>query len=207
MGGFCNLGVLYGGKKAIPNLSTMVGGLGGLLERFTGGHYRFAITQDIKVTVLPAVGTDFARGYMGEGYQGTKMIPSTGIPKRIGAIYSRRPTTAWSEKEIRAYKQIAKGSNPHLEQEVELIERYYLSERKKGEKGIYRRDLLTLLNNWNGELDRAREWSARTQKPKVFTERKKEIGTASDEDYKRVSEIAKREIERLRAKLSPVPEV
>lgn len=51
--------------------------------------------------------------------------------------------------------------------DLELIERYYAFERaKRDDRGVQRRDLYTLLFNWQGELDRAREWERKHPKPR-----------------------------------------
>lgn len=68
-------------------------------------------------------------------------------------LFRRRPTTPWSDKEVRAYKAIGKVDP----EDLELVCRYTEAERAKGENGRHRRDLATFLNNFTGELDRARE--------------------------------------------------
>lgn len=70
---------------------------------------------------------------------------------RLSALFNRRPTTTWSAKEIKAFK----AAKPTM-QDIEAVEEYYHEERQK-QKGFHRRDLLTLLNNWSGEVDRAIE--------------------------------------------------
>lgn len=69
---------------------------------------------------------------------------------RANRLLGRRDTTAWSPSELRAAK-------PHLdtcEEDWELLEKLYA---KRGEKDVYtRRSMLTLLNNWAGEIDKAR---------------------------------------------------
>ncbi len=47
---------------------------------------------------------------------------------------------------------------------LDLIERYYAVERAKGDEGIHRRDMLTFLNNFTGELDRANAVKAKTKR-------------------------------------------
>lgn len=74
------------------------------------------------------------------------MVPTTDIAKRVAAIQRRGPDKPWNEKEFRAY-QAAKIT----EDDLKLVEQFYRS----GDQYL-RRDLLTLLNNWNGEVDRAR---------------------------------------------------
>lgn len=80
-------------------------------------------------------------------------IPTSPQALRIAALFRRRPTTPWSAKEVKAYKAIGK-IDP---EDLELVCRYTEAERQKGENGRHRRDLATFLNNFTGELDRARE--------------------------------------------------
>ncbi len=99
------------------------------------------------------------------------MIPTSNEAKRIAFLMHRRPDTDWGEKEIKKFRPISK--TPNFEADLSLIERYYAAERKKGDRGMHRRDLQTLLNNWPSELDRARQWEykqpsaprAKLQKP------------------------------------------
>jgi uncharacterized protein YdaU (DUF1376 family) len=88
--------------------------------------------------------------------------PTQPDSKAIADLFNRRHTTPWSEKELDAFRLIRKGGIT-LE-DIALIARYYAAERAKGDDpktgGIHRRDLSTFLNNYNGELDRARQWEA-----------------------------------------------
>ena len=84
-----------------------------------------------------------------------KNVPTTRTAQRIATLYNRRLTTAWSGAEIKAFRALGVIADDDLE----TVEKYYASERAKGEKGIHRRDLGTFLNNFSGELDRARAFS------------------------------------------------
>lgn len=86
-------------------------------------------------------------------------LPSSPNAIRISQLFSRRLTTKWSAKEIRAFKAIG----PMDPEDLELVCRYTEAERAKGDAGKHRRDLLTFLNNFTGEIDRAREKSTTTQ--------------------------------------------
>jgi hypothetical protein len=68
---------------------------------------------------------------------------------RVGALIKRRPTTQWSTKEIKALKEIFDFNTP--EEDLVALEARYQSDDK-----YLRRELMTLLNNWNGEIDKAR---------------------------------------------------
>jgi hypothetical protein len=90
-----------------------------------------------------------------------KNVPTTRTAQRIATLFNRRLTTPWSVPEIKAFRALGVIADADLE----LVERYYASERAKGEtNGRHRRDLCTFLNNYSGELDRARAFSQTTPK-------------------------------------------
>lgn len=68
---------------------------------------------------------------------------------RIGSWFKRRPTTQWSAKEMKVLKEVIKLKTPR--EDIDLLEKRYLSGVK-----FLRRDPITLMNNWNGEIDIAR---------------------------------------------------
>lgn len=79
-------------------------------------------------------------------------IPSTDQSKRFAAIFHRRETSAWTEKEIKAYKRL--GTVP-LE-DLAAVEKYYATNwPPRRDVNILRHDLVTFLNNFSGEVDRA----------------------------------------------------
>ena len=77
---------------------------------------------------------------------------------RIGSWFKRRPTTKWSDRETRALKAVLKLNTPT--EDIDALERWYLS----GDPYL-RRDPFTLLNNWNGEIDKAR---GKASTPQLF---------------------------------------
>ena len=77
--------------------------------------------------------------------------PLSKTEERLCDLFKRRHSTPWSDKEKKAFKKL-KISDAELSE----IEVYYKRERAKP-KSIARKDLATLLNNWRGELDRARQ--------------------------------------------------
>lgn len=85
-------------------------------------------------------------------------LPTSEPAIRIANLFSRKLTTAWNQKEIQTFKALS----PIDLEDLGLIEAYYASERARGDEGCHRRDLGTFLNNFNGELDRARGWKAKT---------------------------------------------
>lgn len=93
----------------------------------------------------------------GTGMAEKRVMDSDPKATRLGALFSRRPATAWSDDEVKSYRKIAIIDDS----DFEALERYYKSERAKGDGengGRHRRDLGTFLNNFAGELDRARSF-------------------------------------------------
>jgi hypothetical protein len=121
--------------------------------------------------------------------------------KRLGSIFNRKESTAWHPKEIKALRAIV----PIDDADLAKVERYYRAERMKGEKNRSRRDLITMLNNWPGEVDRARVYCQRRD----FAKQRRSgpapapSGPATDTDFKRAGDIARAELERFRAKMTP----
>lgn len=70
---------------------------------------------------------------------------------RLGKFLNRKPKTRWDEKERKALNKLM----PLDPDDVDLMERYYLADIPADHIPGRRTDLITLLNNWNGELDRA----------------------------------------------------
>ena len=90
--------------------------------------------------------------------------PTSEQAKRLARLMHRKLDTHWSSKEIKKWREVAK--NKTIDTDLDLLERYYAAERKKGDKGMHRRDLQTLLNNWPSELDRAQQWEYK--QPRVY---------------------------------------
>lgn len=138
------------------------------------------------------------------------MTPTTEPAKRIAELFKRRLTTAWAPKEVLQYKKLVKdGCFENYIDDLQLIERYYVFERRKEDKGIHRRDLLTFLNNYPGELDRARQWDMRFRRIAKNGNRIARNGNekpATDEEFNRIGQLAKQQMEELRKQLKPLTE-
>ena len=77
---------------------------------------------------------------------------------KVGKLFRRYESTLWTIAEEEALAQI----DP-LPKELQLLKSYYSANFRKDED-YRRRNLLTLLNNWNSELDGARAWAKEAQK-------------------------------------------
>lgn len=71
----------------------------------------------------------------------------------IGSWFHRKPTTLWSAKELKAWSTIAKSFDFESD-DWQAVKWFYTASGCK----FLRRDLLTLLNNWTGEIDRAKNF-------------------------------------------------
>lgn len=82
----------------------------------------------------------------------SKNIPTTDQSKRIAKIFHRREKTPWQTNEVRAYKKL--GTIP--DEDLAAVEAYYAANWPPcRDKNILRHDLLTFLNNFQGEVGRA----------------------------------------------------
>jgi hypothetical protein len=77
---------------------------------------------------------------------------------RVGGWFGRRPSTDWLPKEKKAVKEVFILDTP--EEDIAVLEKYYQSGCD-----ILRRDIVTLLHNWGGEIDRAKNFA---KKPSLF---------------------------------------
>lgn len=86
----------------------------------------------------------------------SKNLPTSDTAKRIATLFRRKLTKEWDEKEVKALRKLM----PIDPEELDLIGTYYAAERDKGKEGRHRRDMVTFLNNFRGEVDRAHEAAA-----------------------------------------------
>jgi hypothetical protein len=92
--------------------------------------------------------------------------PKTWIPSTeqatVGSWFNRRGSMPWSEKELAVWRKLKPSAD-----DLETLERYYLA-AMAADKDYRRRDLLTLLNNWTGELDRARKFQPKQSGTAIY---------------------------------------
>ena len=92
-------------------------------------------------------------GRLSEKQKKSKRVESNSVLMiRIGGWYGRRNSTLWSLYDSEALEMIG-DIDP---EDLAIMERYYTAKIKKDD--YRRRDIGTLLNNWTGELDRARSY-------------------------------------------------
>jgi hypothetical protein len=72
---------------------------------------------------------------------------------RLGAIFNRKESTLWNVAEFETYSALDIS-----EDDLELMERFYALRQFKNDKTtpVWKYDLITLLNQWDAQMDRAR---------------------------------------------------
>jgi hypothetical protein len=84
---------------------------------------------------------------------------SEGLFKRAGALFRRRRDTPLDKSEARAWKDAKPIIQATTAEDWALLEWAY--SQTDGEAARWRRtSFATLLNNWNGEIEKAKEWKA-----------------------------------------------
>jgi hypothetical protein len=81
--------------------------------------------------------------------------------QRINSWFGRRPETLWTIQEWKTFQSI--DLNDRGEAQLEGMENFYTAEETELEKLHRRTTLSTLLNNWMGELDKARAYARKKQ--------------------------------------------
>jgi len=79
---------------------------------------------------------------------------------RIGGWFKRKCSTLWSVYESEALEQIGEIDS----EDFATLERYYTAKIPQADN-FRRRDVMTLLNNWSGEIDRARNYLSTPRHP------------------------------------------
>jgi hypothetical protein len=87
--------------------------------------------------------------------QPVRNLPTSDSARRIAKLFSRRLTTAWSDREHTAHRRLG----VIMPETMDLLYEYYAYQRSQP-RGYHRRDLSTFLNNFQAEVDRAQAWKA-----------------------------------------------
>lgn len=107
-----------------------------------------------KQSPLPPQAGD-GSGIQPNGKKPAPTFPIPAIEPRLRALYSRRDSTPWNAKEIRAAKALRDLRIPPDDLLHDLA--LFRAAREAGWE-YYRREPATLLNNWTGEVDKARQF-------------------------------------------------
>ena len=88
----------------------------------------------------------------------------TPIQLRIEALFRRRASTVWGKSEKKAWASNCKAVEATAEEDLHLLEARFSD---PAQAQYRRRDLATLLNNWNAEIDRARQFASNPEKKRL----------------------------------------
>lgn len=83
---------------------------------------------------------------------------------RVEALKGRRPTTPLTATEQKAFQKNSKAIEATTEDDWKALQDFYASPQSET---FSRKDLATLVNNWNGEIDRAKAWNTRRTTPQI----------------------------------------
>jgi uncharacterized protein YdaU (DUF1376 family) len=84
--------------------------------------------------------------------------PKGALQLRAERLMRRRPETPLTENESRAFRRSKAAIEATTEAQWQALERYYAAPQAET---YSRKDLAALVNNWNGEIDRALAWSGK----------------------------------------------
>ena len=116
----------------------------------------------VQIQSTPEIGTSNPPTYpnaLGSGSKNGKPVLSE-FQFWVNSLFHRKSTTYWSKKELDALKTIADVST----EDRLCLQKYYNPSNHPNGKDYRRRDVATFLNNFPGELDRARNF----KEPKAF---------------------------------------
>jgi len=82
----------------------------------------------------------------------SRVTQNTPMMARVGSWFGRKPETLWTRDEADALRDIAPDDD-----ELNIVERYYLADHPK-DSDFRRHNVKTMLNNWSGEVDKARRY-------------------------------------------------
>lgn len=90
-----------------------------------------------------------------EDWKGRR-LPRSNEAKRLSAMFERSPSRSWTEGEIVAFRALC----PFDQDELRKVERFYVANWSRPDNPARcRRELLNLLLNWPGEVDKAVAWT------------------------------------------------
>lgn len=77
----------------------------------------------------------------------------------VSVLIGRRVTTIWTAKELEAVRtlRVADMAGEEWEADVWALWRYYREQKDGAENDYRRRDVVTLLNNWPGDVAKCRQ--------------------------------------------------
>lgn len=134
-------------------------------------HYREPINHK---TTIPPLSPDFESLRLSSTQKGEVILPknrrlsksqkrrvrvefNTPLMIRVGGLLKRKESTLWTIEEAEALEELGFMEDETLSE----LEAYYLAPKRENDRKDFRPlrgDIITILNNWAGEVDRAASW-------------------------------------------------
>lgn len=148
---FCGVQNLRGAENDTIGVQILQGGVQKTTKRGAESAPKPSGTVREPSTEPPYAALPRAEAGVKEGKNSSR-IPTTPQSKRFAAIFHRRESTPWQKNEVISYQQL--GTVP--EDDLVAVEGYY-AKNWPPTRGVnyLRTDLLTFLNNFQGEVGRA----------------------------------------------------
>lgn len=90
------------------------------------------------------------------------MPPKSGkspLQLRVEKLHRKRESTPWDRSEVTAWKSAEPAVKEATEEEWVMLESFYAAPQSQT---YARTSLATTLNNWSGEIQRARQWAEKS---------------------------------------------
>lgn len=81
---------------------------------------------------------------------------------RAEKLFRKRPTTAYDRSEAKAWLHAKNVVKDTAEEDWQALEKFYAAPQAQT---YARKTYAVLLNNWNGEIERAKNWLRQRQQP------------------------------------------
>lgn len=116
------------------------------------------IPQGGAIPSVPFSSVPFRKASMAKGTGNEVLAEARRV--ELCTLFRRRSETRWTDGELKAFRSHAAGC---LEDDFKVLCEYYRAQIPDGD--YRRRDLSTLLNNFPGEIDRAKAWKIGRHRP------------------------------------------
>lgn len=165
---------IYGPKnKSHPIKNPQGGKTHSVEKRETNSYSNNRLNACSNNKEIPPISPKGEEGEVSDSVQAATPTPQskpTGrseLQRRAGKLMRYTERRTWDKMEIQAWKSAKDVVSETTEEEWSLLEDFYaLGREHNGEPTYSRTSLKTLLNNWNGEITRARDWFSKHSRPR-----------------------------------------
>lgn len=94
----------------------------------------------------------------------------TGEQLKVEKLFNKKESTPWDASELRAWKIAEPLIKATPDSDFEDLRQFYAAPQQET---FSRKTLATLLNNWNGEIEKAKNWkSLKSNPPRIVSQQK-----------------------------------